>query len=111
MVPMSLNAFWKRLSTRHNTQTVTWIEKPSMDSLDIPIRDAWPYTCRRPLGSESMFQKAFRDVGTIWSRGLKLIRSNIMLFCELEKVYLGMEKIIRSSNVLMVEIFEIDPYM
>ena len=72
--------------------------KPSLASLDIPIRDSWPYTCRRPSGSESMFQKAFRDDGTIWSWGLKLNWSSIMLFRELEQVYLGMENSIRSSN-------------
>ena len=37
MVPMSLNAFCKQLSTRHNTQTVTQIEKPSIPS-DAPVK-------------------------------------------------------------------------
>ena len=47
---------------------------------------------------ETRLQKAFRDVGTIWSGGHKLNSSSITLFHELEKVYLGMENMIRSSN-------------
>ena len=47
---------------------------------------------------ETRFQKAFRDIGTIWSRGLKLNRSSIIVFRELAKVYLGMENVIGSSN-------------
>ena len=43
---------------------------------------------------ESRLQKAFRDIGTIWSRGLKLNRSIITVLCDLEQVYLGMEKVI-----------------
>jgi hypothetical protein len=48
---------------------------------------------------ETRLQKAFRDIDTIWSWGLKFNRSNIIVFHELEQVYLGMEKMIRSSNV------------
>ena len=47
---------------------------------------------------ETGFQKAFRDIDTIWSRGLKLNQSSITMLRELVKVYLGIEKVIRSSN-------------
>ena len=46
----------------------------------------------------SRLQKTFRGIGTIWSRVLKLNQSSIIVFCELEKVYLGMENVIRSSD-------------
>ena len=47
---------------------------------------------------ESRSQKAFRDIDTIWSRGLKLNQSNIIVFHEIEQVYLGMENVIRSYD-------------
>ena len=48
--------------------------------------------------SSSRLQKAFTDIGTIWSRGLKMNWSSIIAFCELEQVQLGMENEIRSSE-------------
>ena len=50
------------------------------------------------LRVETHLQKSFRDVNTIWSQVLKLNRSCIMLFLELQQVYLSMAKMIRSPN-------------
>ena len=43
---------------------------------------------------QSRLQKAFRGIGTIWSRTVKLNESSIIVFLELEQVYLGMENVI-----------------
>jgi hypothetical protein len=47
---------------------------------------------------QSCLQKAFRGICTIWSWGLKLNGSKIIMFHELEQVYLGMENVIRSFD-------------
>ena len=47
---------------------------------------------------QSRLEKAFRSISTIWSQTLKLNRSSIIVFLELEKVYLGMENVIRLCN-------------
>ena len=61
----------------------------------LKLRDLEPNDSR----VESRLQKSLRDIGTIWSWGLKLNWSNIKVLCELEKVYLGMEKVIRSCDL------------
>ena len=44
------------------------------------------------------FQKAFRDFGTIWYEDLILNQSSITMLHEIEQVYFGIEKVIRSSD-------------
>ena len=62
----------------HNYNAILWIWWNQHFFVQVTVWVSWRV--------ETHLQKAFRDVGTIWSQGLKLNWSSIMLLCEIQQV-------------------------